>query len=209
MARHNQLEKLESTNSYILRNRLGNQEKVYFVNHGKDKFNLRINSKMFQIESTDASTSSCLFQSKDFLGYWIGFDPSIECCHGNTILIKITPTSYICIADRITAWNTRDEIIDYVSQIGIGASTSKSYHNIAYGEECIYFVREHKFLKRDHISTSTRVSISAVAALYAELSTNGLGVPMLVVPLLVTPVVAPAGTPVVVPAVVPAIAHTN
>jgi hypothetical protein len=51
------------------------------------------------------------------MGYWNGFDSSVEKFYGNTILVKITDHKYISIGQNIYEFTTDEIITDYVSPI--------------------------------------------------------------------------------------------
>ncbi|AGF84841.1 hypothetical protein QJ854_gp941 [Moumouvirus goulette] len=80
-----------------------------------------------------------------FIGYWYGYDSSINQMHGNTILIKITTNQYMYIGPEIYEFETHnDEIIDYVSPVG----NSDVPYPVAYGKKFVYFMDDKKKVKK-------------------------------------------------------------
>nr|URM61880.1 DNA ligase [Mimivirus sp.] len=82
-----------------------------------------------------------------FLGYWYGYDTSIDQMHGNTILIKLAVNKYIFIGSEIYKFKTdSDEIIDYVSPVG----NSDVPYPVAYGTQFVYFMDDKEKVKKSN-----------------------------------------------------------
>ncbi len=93
----------------------------------------------------------------NFMGYWYGYDTSVDQMHGNTILIKLAVNKYIFIGSEIYKFKTHDdEIIDYVSPVG----NSDMPYPVAYGKQFVYFMDDKEKVKRSNF----KLDISPVNA---------------------------------------------
>lgn len=147
---HDNLKKLRDTNSFVLFDNC--ESKVYYTHdNGHRPFQVIINknngstniiiNKYDSDNDDDDNDESCHYKNNimkidNFIGYWYGYDTSIDEMHGNTILIKLAVNKYIFIGSEIYRFKTHnDEIIDYVSPVG----NSDVPYPVAYGSKFVYF----------------------------------------------------------------------
>lgn len=88
-----------------------------------------------------------IMEIDNFMGYWYGYDTSVDQMHGNTILIKLAINKYIFIGSEIYKFKIHDdEIIDYISPVG----NSDVPYPVAYGKHFVYFMDDKEKVKKSN-----------------------------------------------------------
>jgi hypothetical protein len=175
LKRKKELANLKTTRSFVPFNKLTNKDKVYYVHdNGGRPFKVVANSKGIQIYKEDyveyedrldnyePTYGQMIFQFKNMLGYWTGFDSSPYKMNGNSILIKISDNKYVSVGWEIYQFETDDEIVDYVSPVG----NSDVPYPVAFGEKDVYFMLDKQLVKHDELETE--VTVANAEDLYGE-----------------------------------------
>lgn len=78
------------------------------------------------------------------------------------ILIQINEFRYVYVGDKIYSFDTNEKILDYISPMG----RNDVPYPVAYGENNIYFMLDHKFIHKSELKTPVTVENSM--SLYGE-----------------------------------------
>lgn len=159
--REKELSTMKSTRSYLNKNNLTYVSKEYYIHdNGGRPFKVAINKENINIYIYDTSNPEIykkkILSIKNFIGYWYGFDASPSPQHGNSILVKINNKKYIYIGSEIYQFNTKEEIIDYISPIG----NSDVPYPVAFGKENVYFMLDRVYIMNNELETPITVAKS-------------------------------------------------
>ncbi|ARF11257.1 hypothetical protein Klosneuvirus_1_114 [Klosneuvirus KNV1] len=162
--RDNQIKDMKSTDSFITKEQLIDQEKKYQIhwNCGRP-FEVIVKNK--EIHVYNNLDNQEILHIKDFIGFWYGYDSAIREDHGNTILVQISKHKYITIQGHdktIRSFETNDEILDYVSPIG----NNDVPYPVAFGEENVYFMLDEVYIPINELKKE--ISIRNAEQLYAD-----------------------------------------
>lgn len=175
--RKKQLETMITTNSFISKEQINHQGKIYDIHDNggrpykvvaKDqeitvfKQTLINESAWKDDERYSKEYTEKVLHIHDFFGYWFGYDSSIRECHGNTILIKVSKNKYITVQQNMYSFETDDEIIEYVSPIG----NNDVPYPVAFGSTNIYFMLDKQFVPIKEFNQ--RVNIKNTEELYVD-----------------------------------------
>jgi hypothetical protein len=159
--RQKELVGMKNTNSYIPKNKLSTINKEYYIHdNGGRPFKVIANNKGISIygicinkETDEPQYPKLITKITNFLGYWPGFDSSPYLMHGNSILIQLTKTKYICVGWDIYSFETNSEILDYISPVG----NSDVPYPVAYDKDNIYFMNDKVFNEASKFKTIANV----------------------------------------------------
>lgn len=169
--------KMATSNSYVKRDELTQDERIYWIHDNgarpfkvhadKDGIRVYMYANKEEEESVyedqhNAVYTKLVYEAKDFTGYWSGFDSSPHVIHGSSILIEIKPREYVYIGREIKRFTTQDRILDFISCMG----NSDVPYPIAYGEENVYYMLDMAYVPRDELKTA--ISVEKASRLWDE-----------------------------------------
>lgn len=174
--RETEVSKMTTTNSYLSKNDLLNKDiSCEIHDNGGRPFIVKSDKGVIYINENSCDESQKtenIMKISDYDGLWVGYDISPDRQHGNSILIKLSKTNYIFVGCIIYSFDTNEEIIEFISDVGgINDVTTP----MAYSDTYIYdFCKRQYINKNDSKYEANIVNASNISIEMYDLDKNKL-----------------------------------